>query len=81
MNHWFTAEDAPVRQGTIKRFDPTHWTVDFPRGAMASLTTGGATQRLEVNARFLRGNDLVGLIWSSADADAHPAHRRATSRD
>ena len=81
MRHWLTARDAPIERDFVKRFDPLHWTVDFPRGAMASVVTSGDGHGLTVEASFLRANDLVGLIWSSADADAHPAHVRQTSRD
>lgn len=81
MNHWFTSADAPIEQAWVKRFDPLHWTIDFPRGAMASLVTGSDSHSLSIETSFLRKNDLVGLIWSSEDLDAHPAHRRETSRD
>ncbi len=81
MRHWLTARDAPIERDFVKRFDPLHWTVDFPRGAMASVVTSGDGHGLKVEASFLRANDLVGLIWSSEDADAHPAHARETSRD
>lgn len=79
MNHWFTDADAPLKTDVVKRFDARHWTVDFPRGAMASLVTDGTA--MTVTAHFLRASDLVGLIWSSEDGKAHPAHRRETSRD
>lgn len=81
MKHWFTAPDAPIVTDFVKRFDPLHWTVDFPRGAMASIVTGEDGHGLSVEASFLRKNDLVGLIWESEDRHAHPAHARETSRD
>lgn len=81
MKHWFTAPDAPIVTDFVKRFDPLHWTIDFPRGAMASIVTGSDGHSLAVEASFLRKNDLVGLIWDSVDGDAHPAHARETSRD
>ena len=81
MNHWFTAPDAPIITDFVKRFDPLHWTVDFPRGAMASVVTGADGHNLSVEASFLRRNDLVGLIWDSEDHHAHRAHARETSRD
>ncbi len=49
MNHWFTRADASVDRSFIKRFTPLHWTVDFPRGAMASVTEGGDAQALVVD--------------------------------
>ena len=81
MRHWLTAPDAPIERDFVKRFNPLHWTVDFPRGAMASVVTSADGHGLTAEASFLRANDLVGLIWSSADDDAHPAHARETSRD
>jgi uncharacterized protein (TIGR02217 family) len=81
VKHWFTAPDAPIVTDFVKRFDPLHWTVDFPRGAMASAVTGEDGHGLSVEACFLRKNDLVGLIWESEDRHAHPAHARETSRD
>jgi uncharacterized protein (TIGR02217 family) len=81
VKHWLTAPDAPIVQDFVKRFDPLHWTVNFPRGAMASVVTSDDGRGLSVEASFLRENDLVGLIWESEDAGAHPAHARETSRD
>ena len=81
MKHWFTAPDAPIVPDFVKRFDPLHWTVDFPRGAMASIVTGEDGHSLSVEASFLRKNDLIGLIWESEDRHAHPAQARETSKD
>ena len=81
MNHWFTAEDAPIVTDHVKRFDPLHWTIDFPRGTIASLVTGEDGHSLSVSAEFLRKGDLVGLIWESEDRHAHAAHARETGRD
>jgi len=81
MNHWFTRADAPVDRSFIKRFTPLHWTVDFPRGAMASVTEGEDAQSLVVDVEFLRRGDLVGLIWDSADRHSHPAQARETAKD
>ena len=81
MNLWFTRRDAPVASTFLKRFDPLHWTVDFPRGTIASLVTGADPHRIDIAAEFLREGDLVGVIWASEDKVSHPAHARATSRD
>ena len=81
MNHWFTARDAPVVTTWVKRFDPLHWTVDFPRGPIASAVTIAGGHGLTVRAEFLRKGDLVGLIFASEDKFAHPAQARETSRD
>lgn len=81
MNHWFTKADAPIVTTFVKRFDPRHWTVDFPRGTIASMVTAPGGHGLKVEAEFLRKGDLVGLIFESEDRFAHPAHARETSRD
>lgn len=81
MNHWFTRTDAPVVTTWVKRFDPLHWTVDFPRGSIASLVTAADGHGLQVEAEFLRKGDLVGLIFDSRDLHAHPAHARQTALD
>ena len=81
MNHWFTRLDAPIVQTFVKRFDPLHWTVDFPRGTIASVITGADSHSLTVAGEFLRKGDLVGLIYESEDVHAHPAHAREHSRD
>jgi uncharacterized protein (TIGR02217 family) len=81
MNLWFTSADAPISRTFVKRFDPLHWTVDFPRGAIASVITTADAHGLSVQAEFLRKGDLVGLIWDSEDVHAHPAHARQISRD
>ena len=81
MNVWFTRADAPIVKTHVKRFDPLHWTVDFPRGTIASIVTMPDAHGFSVQAEFLRKGDLVGLIWDSEDRHAHPAHARETSRD
>ena len=81
MNHWFTAPGAPITKTFVKRFDPLHWTVDFPRGTIASVVTGPNGHGLTVRAEFLRVGDLVGLIYESEDRWAHKAHARETSRN
>ena len=81
MKLWFTRPGAPITQTFVKRFDPQHWTVDFPRGTFASVVTSADRHGLLVQCEFLREGDLVGLIWESEDVHGHPAHRRETSRD
>jgi uncharacterized protein (TIGR02217 family) len=81
MNHWFTRPDAPIVKTYVKRFDPLHWTVDFPRGTIANVITSGDGHGVTVQAEFLRRGDLVGLIYESEDVHAHPAHARETNRD
>jgi uncharacterized protein (TIGR02217 family) len=81
VNHWFTADGAPIVRSFVKRFDPLHWTVDFPRGSMASIVTGADGHGVSVAAEFLRKGDIVGLIFESRDRHAHPAHRRETNLD
>jgi uncharacterized protein (TIGR02217 family) len=81
MNLWFTRPDAKIVRTFVKRFDPLHWTVDFPRGSIASIVTMPDGHGLSVQCEFLREGDIVGLIWESKDSNAHPAHARETSRD
>jgi uncharacterized protein (TIGR02217 family) len=81
MNHWFTGADAPIVTTWAKRFDPLHWTVDFPLGTFASVVTASDGHGLTVDAEFLRKGDLAGLVFTSEDKRAHPAHARETSRD
>ena len=81
MNLWFTRVGAKIAGTHVKRFDPLHWTVDFPRGTIASVVTTPDAHGLSVQAEFLRKGDLVGLIWDSDDNHAHPAHARETNRD
>jgi uncharacterized protein (TIGR02217 family) len=81
MNLWFTRPGAPIARTHVKRFDPLHWAVDFPRGTTASIVTSVDGHGLEVSCEFLRKGDLVGLIYESADIHAHPAHARETNAD
>jgi uncharacterized protein (TIGR02217 family) len=81
VNHWFTAPDAPIVRTFVKRFDPLHWTVDFPLGTVASAVTSPDGHGIAVTCEFLRTGDLVGLIFESSDSHAHPAHARETARD
>lgn len=81
MNLWFTRPGATIVRTYVKRFDPLHWTVDFPRGTIASIVTTPDAHGLSVQCQFLRKGDLVGLIWDSEDTWAHPAHARETGRD
>lgn len=81
MNHWFTRPDAPIVTTHVKRFDPLHWTVDFPRGTIASAVTTADGHGLAIEAEFLRKGHLIGLIFDSEDKHAHPAHARENSRD
>lgn len=81
MNLWFTSPDAKIVRTHVKRFDPLHWSVDFPRGTIASLVTTPDAHGMSVQCEFLRKGDLVGLIWESEDKLSHPAHARETNRD
>ena len=49
MRHWFTARDAPIEQDNVKRFDPLHWTVDFPRPMMAAARTTATGLRVDLS--------------------------------
>ena len=58
--------------------DPRFWTVNFPRPAMAAVTTVAA-DALRVDAAFYRAGDLVGLIWEADDRHDHPLLAYETS--
>lgn len=81
MRHWFTQPGLALEEATIKRFEPSHWVVDFPRGSMASVTTTTARAELRVDATFARKGDLVGLIFETEDRHVHVGHRRVADRD
>jgi len=81
MKLWFTRPEAKIVRTFVKRFDPLHWTVDFPLGSAATLVTAGDGHGFAVQCEFLREGDLVGVIWESEDTHAHPAHAREANRD
>lgn len=80
MAFWLAAKRTVQQSDTIQRFDPRFWTVDFPRPAIACVTTT-APDALRVDAVFRKTDDLVGLIWESADRWDHPLLAYETSRD
>jgi len=80
MSFWLAKRRTVQTTDTIQRFDPRFWTVDFPRPAMASVVTT-APDALRVDAVFQKANDLVGLIWESADRWDHPLLAYDTDRD
>lgn len=80
MRHYLARANRRGRQGWLKRFDPLHWTVDFPRPMMAAATVPSAGT-LRVDLDFLTGHDLAGLIWASEDRASHPLLARETARD
>ncbi|QCI93542.1 DUF2460 domain-containing protein [Novosphingobium sp. EMRT-2] len=80
MSFWLAKRRTVQQTDTIQRFDPRFWTVDFPRPAMAAVTTI-APDGLRVDAVFLKADDMVGLIWESEDRCDHPLLSYETSRD
>ena len=80
MGYWLAQRRTVQQTDTIQRFDPRFWTVDFPRPAMAAVTTT-APDGLRVDAVFQKANDLVGLIWESEDRWDHPLLAYDTDRD
>ena len=80
MSYWLAKRRTVQATDTIQRFDPRFWTVDFPRPAMASVVTT-APDALRVDAVFQKANDLIGLIWESADRWDHPLLAYDTDRD
>ena len=80
MSYWLASRRTVQATDTIQRFDPRFWTVDFPRPAMASVVTT-APDALRVDAVFQKADDLIGLIWESADRWDHPLLAYDTDRD
>jgi uncharacterized protein (TIGR02217 family) len=80
MGWWLATRESARVSTWVKRFDPVHWTVDFPRPMMAAVVTTGP-HALRVDAAFYRKNDLAGLIWASADTVDHPLLAYETARD
>ncbi|MBL8647598.1 MAG: DUF2460 domain-containing protein [Sphingosinicella sp.] len=78
--HWLAKPGTGIRRDWLKRFDARYWTVDFARPAMGSVVTTAA-DALRVDAAFYTANDLVGLIWESADRWDHPLIAYETRRD
>ncbi|WP_426267866.1 DUF2460 domain-containing protein [Sphingomonas sp. LHG3443-2] len=81
MRHWLTRDDPRLQRDVIKRFEPSHWTVDFPRGTMACVVSHPEDNRLTATATFGRRGDLVGLIYTTIDSAVHVAHRREPKSD
>ena len=80
MQHWLATARTVQVEGVVTRFDPRFWTVDFPRPAMAAVTTT-APDALRVDAVFHNAGDLVGLIWAAEDRFDHPLLAYETARD
>lgn len=82
MAWWLATPADGTARGTIPRFDPRYWTVNFSRPMMASVTTPlGSADRMRVDTVFYAKGDLCGLIWSSEDTIDHPLLRYQTVRD
>lgn len=79
MAQWVCSGRTGQVEGTMSRFDPRFWTVDFPRPMMASVVTTGP-DALRVDAVFYRADDLAGLIWAAEDRYDHPLLRYETAR-
>lgn len=80
LRHWLAGPEDRLRTRWLKRFDPSLWTVDFPRPMLAAVTSIGA-DALAVDVEFLTRADLAGLIWESADRWSHPLRAYETRRD
>ena len=80
MAFWLASERNGQQSDFIQRFDPRFWTVDFPRGDMASVVST-APDALRVDVELNIGNGLVGLIWESEDRYDHPLLAYDTDRD
>ena len=80
MQHYLASARDGQAEGVISRFDPAYWTVNFPRPAMAAVTTP-AHDVLRVDAVFQGAGDLVGVIWEAVDRFDHPLLAFETARD
>lgn len=80
MAYWLAQSPNGQDFEHLQRFDPRFWTVDFPRPAMACLTSLAA-DALRVDCEFHYQDSLVGLIWESEDRFDHPLLAYDTDRD
>ncbi len=80
LDYWLADKRRGQEARHIKRFAPTHWTVNFPRPMMAGVVTT-APDALRVDAVFYGSGDLAGLIWEAEDKWSHPLLAYETARD
>jgi hypothetical protein len=80
LGYWLADARRGQEERFMKRFAPTHWTVNFPRPMMASVVTT-APDALRVDAVFYGSGNLAGLIWEAEDKWSHPLLAYETSRD
>ncbi|WP_022682158.1 DUF2460 domain-containing protein [Sphingobium bisphenolivorans] len=80
LDYWLADRRRGQDSRFIKRFAPTHWTVNFPRPMMAAVVTT-APDALRVDAVFYGSGDLAGLIWEAEDRWSHPLLAYETARD
>jgi len=80
LDHWLADARRGQQSRFMKRFAPSHWTVNFPRPMMAGVTSI-APDALRVDAVFYRSDDLAGLIWEAEDRWSHPLLAYETARD
>lgn len=80
MTYWLAKRRTVQQADFIQRFDPRFWTVNFPRPAMAAVTTP-APDTLRIDAVFQKSDDLVGVIWESEDKWDHPLLAYETRSD
>ncbi len=70
MSYLVTQQPASVG-GTITKFQPAYWEIDFNTGMNATLVTTSSNS-LRLRAIFRTSNDLVGVYWRSVDKWDHP---------
>lgn len=70
----------PGATGSIRRFEPAYWHVDFPLPMMASVVTTGPDS-LRLKATFRTNRDLMGLIWPTEDGIDHGLHAWPRRKD
>ncbi|WP_409592363.1 DUF2460 domain-containing protein [Sphingobium sp.] len=85
LGYWLADARRGQEARFMKRFAPTHWTVNFPRPMMASVVTTAADAPsgpgLRVDAVFHGSGDLAGLIWEAEDKWSHALLAYETDRD
>jgi hypothetical protein len=79
VSHLVTQQPAVV-SGTLNRFAPAYWELDFNTGMNATLVTTGPSS-FRLRTIFRTSNDLVGLFWRSVDRWDHPLFAYRTNLD
>lgn len=66
--------------GTIRKFEPAYWYINFPIPVTGALITTGPNS-LRLVASFHRNKDNLALVWESRDTKDHPLFSYEFSRN